>query len=62
MAALEKDVDLKQRTKAASEERWHAVFTQAALGITVVNLDGRLEEANATFCSMLGYSLEEPVS
>jgi PAS domain S-box-containing protein len=48
-----------ERSQSSSDERWNAVFSQAALGITVVNLDGRFEEANGTFCSMIGYSLEE---
>jgi PAS domain S-box-containing protein len=47
------------RPQSAGERRWHAVFAQAALGITVVNLEGRIEEANATFCSMIGYAVEE---
>src|SRR5688572_33504183 len=59
MTALAKDSNVRQPSETASDERWHAVFSQAALGITIVNLDGRFEEANATFCSMLGYSLEE---
>jgi PAS domain S-box-containing protein len=48
-----------ERALRASEERLRAVFSQAALGIAVSNLDGRFEEANAKFCSILGYSLEE---
>jgi len=59
MTVLEQVSNRLQRPRSASEERWHAVFAQAALGITIVNLDGRFEEANGTFCSMLGYSLEE---
>ena len=48
-----------ERALRASEERLSAVFAQAALGIAVANLDGRFEEANAKFCSILGYSLDE---
>jgi PAS domain S-box-containing protein len=48
-----------ERALRASEERLSAVFAQAALGIAVANLDGRLQEANLKFCSILGYSLEE---
>jgi PAS domain S-box-containing protein len=59
MTAFVRDSEVIARPHTASEERWHAVFSQAALGITVVDLDERFEEANATFCSMLGYSLEE---
>jgi PAS domain S-box-containing protein len=32
------------------------------LGNTITNLDGRLQEANLKFCSILGYPLEEPAS
>jgi len=48
-----------ERALRASEERLSAVFSQAALGIAVANLDGRFQEANAKFCSILGYSLDE---
>ncbi len=48
-----------ERALRASEERLRAVFSQAALGIAVANLDGRLQEANVEFCSILGYTLEE---
>src|SRR5689334_22249906 len=59
MIFLAKNTGVIDRPQSASEQRWHAVFAQAALGITIVNVDGRIEEANATFCSMIGYSLEE---
>ena len=48
-----------ERALRASEERLSAVFAQAALGIAVANLDGRLQEANLKFCAILGYSLDE---
>ena len=48
-----------ERALRASEERLSAVFSQAALGIAVANLDGRLQEANLKFCSILGYTLDE---
>ncbi len=56
------DVTLRrtaERALRASEERLSAVFSQAALGIAVANLEGRFEEANTKFCAILGYSLEE---
>jgi PAS domain S-box-containing protein len=52
----------RQRTEQAlrgSEERLRAVFSQAAVGIAVANLEGRFEEANEKFCSIVGYSLAE---
>ena len=48
-----------ERALRSSEERLSAVFSQAALGIAVADLDGRFQEANLKFCSILGYSLDE---
>jgi PAS domain S-box-containing protein len=56
------DVSLRRRAERAlraSEARLSAVFSQAAIGIAVADLDGRFQEANHKFCSILGYSLEE---
>ena len=39
-----------------SEERFRAIFEQAAVGITRVGLDGVLVEVNQKFCEMLGYA------
>jgi len=50
---------IAERALRASEGRLSAVFSQAALGIAVASLDGRLQEANLKFCSILGYSLDE---
>lgn len=48
-----------ERALRASEERLRAVFAQAAVGIAVTSLDGRIQEANEKFCTILGYSLAE---
>ena len=48
-----------ERALRASEERLSAVFSQAALGIAVAGLDGHFQEANAKFCAILGYALDE---
>jgi PAS domain S-box-containing protein len=48
-----------ERALRASEERLRAMFSQAAIGIGVANLDGTFHEANLKFCSMLGYPSEE---
>jgi PAS domain S-box-containing protein len=48
-----------ERALRATKERLTAVFSQAALGIAIANLDGRLQEANLKFCAILGYSLDE---
>ena len=48
-----------ERELRASEERLRAMFTQAAVGIGVANLDGTFHEVNLKFRSLLGYSSEE---
>ena len=42
-----------------SEERYRAVFENAAVGIDVTDADGRILQANESLASMLGYSREE---
>src|SRR5262245_1716780 len=46
----------------ASEERFRAIFNQAAVGIAVAGLDARFLQANQRICEILGYSNEELVS
>jgi PAS domain S-box-containing protein len=48
-----------ERTLRASEERLRAMFTQAAIGIGIANLDGTFHEVNQKFCSLLGFPIEE---
>lgn len=45
--------------RSESEERFRAIFEQAAVGITRVDLDGVIVEVNQKFCEMLGYAREE---
>jgi diguanylate cyclase (GGDEF)-like protein/PAS domain S-box-containing protein len=42
-----------------SEQRFRAVFTDAAIGIGLADIDGRIVESNPAFARMLGYTLEE---
>jgi PAS domain S-box-containing protein len=51
------DEALRQAERAlrASEERLRAVFSQAAVGIAVADLSGRLQEVNRKFGEILGY-------
>ncbi|OGU07368.1 MAG: hypothetical protein A2075_13985 [Geobacteraceae bacterium GWC2_58_44] len=42
-----------------SEERFHAIFKQAAAGIAQVSLDGHWLLMNQKICDILGYSIEE---
>ncbi|MBI4193822.1 MAG: PAS domain S-box protein [Betaproteobacteria bacterium] len=41
------------------EERYRAIFANAAVGITRVDLNGILADVNQKFCDMLGYTREE---
>ena len=58
--------DIRKRLQAErilreSEERFRAVFEHAPFGICVSGLDGRITQANSSFCRMLGYSEQELV-
>ena len=53
----EADEALRQNT-----ERLNAMFSQAAMGIAMVSMEGRFVEANQRFADILGYSLEEVMS
>jgi len=46
----------------ASEERFRAIFNQAAVGIAVAGLDSRFLQANQRICEILGYSNDELTS
>jgi PAS domain S-box-containing protein len=59
MTPFVKHSRIPDRPRSSGGELWQAVFGQSALGITILGLDGSFEEANATFCSMLSYSLED---
>jgi len=47
------------RALRANEQRLRAMFTQAAVGIAVADLDGHFQEANDKFAAILGFSLDE---
>lgn len=48
-----------QEKLRASEERFRKVFEHAPTGIAIASWDGRLEQCNPAFCSLLGYAEEE---
>ncbi|MDX9721852.1 MAG: PAS domain S-box protein [Myxococcota bacterium] len=45
-----------------SEERFRQIYENMAVGVARLNLEQELEEANAAFCQMLGYSGKEIAS
>ncbi len=48
-----------QQALGESEERYRAVFRNAAVGIDLVDIDGRFLEVNEALCTMLGYTPDE---
>lgn len=54
-------IERKQSEEALrlSETRFRTIFEGAALGIVMVDLDGRLLECNSAVAEMLGYTLQE---
>jgi PAS domain S-box-containing protein len=53
------DRKLAEASLQASEERFRSVFSAAATGIAMSTPQGRFLQANAAYCRMLGYTLEE---
>ncbi len=57
-----RDVTARRRIEESlhdAQARFEQVFETAALGITLVTLDGRFQRVNAAYCRMLGYSAPE---
>jgi two-component system NtrC family sensor kinase len=52
---------VRKRTRAlwASEARFRVIFEEAAIGIALVDREGRIEECNPALQNILGYSAEE---
>ncbi|ODS92759.1 MAG: hypothetical protein ABS45_06055 [Comamonas sp. SCN 65-56] len=49
-----------ERVRRASEERLHAVFEQAAVGMVLVNMtSATFERVNQKYCDILGYTQQE---
>ena len=44
---------------ASSEERWHSVFENSAIGVALTDLQGRFLATNPVYQRMVGYSQEE---
>jgi diguanylate cyclase (GGDEF)-like protein/PAS domain S-box-containing protein len=48
-----------EQARWASEARFEAVFAEAAIGIGIADVDGRIVEVNRAMCDMLGYTADE---
>jgi PAS domain S-box-containing protein len=53
------DRKLMERALQESEDRFRRTFENAAVGMILTGLDGKLLEYNSRFCEFLGYSAEE---
>ena len=56
------DIAERKRTAEAlyeSEQRFHATFEQAAIGICQIGFDGTFERVNPRLCEMFGYARED---
>ncbi len=60
--ALQAEVEERRRTERAlaeSEQRFRAIFDAVNIGVTLVDLDGRIVMANPAFGAMTGYTDDE---
>ncbi|UKP00138.1 PAS domain S-box protein [Nostoc sp. UHCC 0870] len=56
------DITQKKRTEQAlreSEARFRAIFSQAALGIALITVDGKFLQVNPALCQLTGYTHDE---
>lgn len=57
-----RDITRRRDTENAlkeSEHRFRTAFSNAPIGISLTEFDGRLSSVNQAYCNMLGYSMEE---
>jgi diguanylate cyclase (GGDEF)-like protein/PAS domain S-box-containing protein len=52
-------VRMAERERRSSEARFRALFAQTAVGIGMVDMQGKVIDANSSWASMMGYSVEE---
>lgn len=51
--------DLAEQQLRKSEERFRAAYRNATVGMSIADLNGRIEEVNQRLCAILGYSEAE---
>ncbi len=62
MVGTNEDITERQQREAAlreSEDRFHSTFEAAAIGMALVNLEGRFMQVNDALCGILGYTQAE---
>jgi PAS domain S-box-containing protein len=61
-AALQTEVDVRRAAESAlaeSEQRFRAIFDSVNIGVTLVDMDGRIAMVNPAFCTMMGCTAVE---
>ncbi|MHC4969500.1 MAG: PAS domain-containing protein, partial [Planctomycetota bacterium] len=61
-AGIIRDITERRRAEEAlrdSEQRFRSVFNETAVGMLLVDADGRFLSVNQSFCEMVGYSEQE---
>ncbi len=53
------EFELTRQALADSEQKFHAAFDYAPIGMALVSLDGKILQANATLKKMLGYECQD---
>lgn len=61
IATLILETEQSQKEKVESENRFRAVFEQAAVGIAIFDLAGNFAQVNERYCEILGFRNEELV-
>lgn len=56
-----RELERSREALRESEERFRKIFEEGPLGMAVVGLDNRVQQVNATFCRLTGYSEAELV-
>ena len=54
------EFELTRQALSASEQRFHAAFDYAPLGMALVDLEGRILQTNSSLELLLGYDLDHP--